>query len=164
MVEQLYRAYRDNTWRVCLAVTRDPQLAEEAVQQCWEGVLRRAARGPLPQGAGLEGYLITAARHAAVDVLRREGRTVPLPEGWDAPAPDDPEGEARRRAVVARIRALPENYREILELKFILEYDNAAIAKRTGLTPGAVAGRVRRGRALLVELLRKEGYGDDTNV
>ena len=44
MVEKLYRTYRDNTYRVCLAVTRDPALAEEAVQQCWKGVLRRAAR------------------------------------------------------------------------------------------------------------------------
>ena len=162
MVEKLYRTYRDNTYRVCLAVTRDPALAEEAVQQCWEGVLRRAARGPLPEGDGLVGYLITAARHAALDVLAKERDDLPLEAGGDAPAPDDTEGAARYRELVARIRALPENYREILEMKFVLEYDNRAIARRTGLTPGAVAGRLRRGRALLAEILRKEGYHDDT--
>ncbi len=161
-MEELYRTYRDNTYRVCLAVTRDPALAEEAVQQCWEGVLRRAARGPLPQGDGLRGYLITAARHAALDALARERGDLPLEEGWDTPAPDNTEGAARYRELVARIRALPEQYREVLELKFVLEYDNRAIARRTGLTPGAVAGRLRRGRALLVETLRKEGYHDDT--
>ena len=148
-MEKLYRTYRDNTYRVCLAVTRDPALAEEAVQQCWEGVLRRAARGPLPEGDGLVGYLITAARHAALDVLAKERDDLPLEAGGDAPAPDDTEGAARYRELVARIRALPENYREILEMKFVLEYDNRAIARRTGLTPGAVAGRLRRGRALL---------------
>ena len=144
-MEKLYRTYRDNTYRVCLAVTRDPILAEEAVQQCWEGVLRRAARGPLPEGDGLVGYLITAARHAALDVLAKERDDLPLEAGGDAPAPDDTEGATRYRELVARIRALPENYREILEMKFVLEYDNRAIARRTGLSPGAVAGRLRRG-------------------
>lgn len=158
-MEQLYREYRDRVFRITLSILKDPALAEEAAQLCWEKLLRRPAGVPLPQGQALRGYLSAAAKHAALDILRREPPPAePLTEDWDAPGPHNTEGESDYRAIVAVIRAMPEEYRQVLELKFVLEYDNRAIAKETGLSPGAVAGRIRRGRALLIEALRKEGY------
>ncbi len=157
-MKRFYSIYRDNTFRVCLSILKNQALAEEANQQCWENLMRRSGASAQLQEGEVEGYLITAAKHAALDVLKREGRYQPLEEGWDAPAPQNTEGEAAYRSIVALIRSMPEQYRQVLELKFVLEYDNRAIAKCTGLSAGAVSGRIRRGRALLIEALRKEGY------
>ncbi|MGN0969499.1 MAG: RNA polymerase sigma factor, partial [Evtepia sp.] len=56
------------------------------------------------------------------------------------------------------IRAMPEQYRTILELKFVLEWRDKDIARYVGLSESAVSTRITRGRKLLQEALRKEGY------
>ena len=56
------------------------------------------------------------------------------------------------------IRALPEGYRRVLELKCVEEESNREIARRLGLKESTVATRILRGRALLAEALEKEGY------
>ena len=55
-------------------------------------------------------------------------------------------------------RALPEQYREILDLKFLEEKTDQEIADLLGLSKGAVSTRISRGRKLLQEKLREEGY------
>ena len=90
------------------------------------------------------------------DMLRRERREEALPEDWDPPAPET--GEGAYRYLVDLIRALPEGYRRVLELKCVEEESNREIARRLGLKESTVATRVLRGRALLAEALEKEGY------
>ena len=53
---------------------------------------------------------------------------------------------------------MPVSYRKILELKFLLEWSNKEIAKHLGLTQTAVSSRINRGRKLLQDRLREEGY------
>ena len=61
---------------------------------------------------------------------------------------------------MALIRAMPEQYRRILELKFVEEQTSREIARRLGLSVAAVEKRVSRGREMLIEKLKEEGYGD----
>ena len=61
---------------------------------------------------------------------------------------------------MAIIREMPEDYRRILELRFVAEWSLAEIAQATGMTEGAVKTRIFRGRKLLMEQLRREGYLD----
>ena len=56
------------------------------------------------------------------------------------------------------IRALPEGYRRVLELKCVEEWSNREIARRLGIKESTVAVRILRGRAMLKERLEKEGY------
>lgn len=105
---------------------------------------------------------LTANAHQAEDALqtawlsclRQEQRYAPWDETWDmpAPTPGDP------RPIVAVIQAMPEPYRRLLELKFLLEWSNKEIAKHLGLSQTAVSTRLNRGRKLLQERLREEGY------
>lgn len=60
--------------------------------------------------------------------------------------------------VAAIIRSMPEQYREILDLKFLEEKTDQEIADLLGLSKGAVSTRISRGRKLLQEKLREEGY------
>ena len=106
-----------------------------------------------------EGYTVTVAKNCALDILRSERRTAAFPEDWDPPAPEDHQDEYDY--LVSLIRALPESYRRILELKCVEEESNQEIARRMGLKESTVSMRVLRGRKMLREQLEKEGYFDD---
>ena len=73
-----------------------------------------------------------------------------------APAPTDSAGEYAY--LVSLVRALPEGYRRVLELKLVEEQSNQEIARRLGLNESTVATRIQRGKAMLRERLKKEGY------
>ena len=60
--------------------------------------------------------------------------------------------------MIALIRTMPEQYRAILELKFVLEWTDKSIAKELGLPVTTVSARIRRGRKQLQAQLIKEGY------
>lgn len=76
--------------------------------------------------------------------------------------PTEWEPEAREEKgvedIAAIIRSMPEQYREILDLKFLEEKTDQEIADLLGLSKGAVSTRISRGRKLLQEKLREEGY------
>ena len=60
--------------------------------------------------------------------------------------------------LVEIIRAMPEKYREILELRFVLEYSYQEIARLQHLNPSTVSTLISRGRRLLIADLKAEGY------
>ena len=149
----LYHRYRVRVYRAALAILKSPALAEEAAQEVW----LRAARAE--RGAEeLERQLPVMARNAAIDVLRRESRCVPLPEGWEPPGGEAPEERAAFLALWEQLRGLAPEYRDVLELKFLWGLSNREIARRLGLKESTVATRAQRGRERLREALRKEGY------
>lgn len=137
----------------------DEKRAEEAIQQCWAQVVGAFDRINEMPWESAQGYVAVCARHAALDQLRkaeRESREVQMPDNWEPAAPGQ-EGDEFGR-LVAIIRAMPETYREVLELKFVCEWNNKQIARALGLTETAVSTRISRGRVLLIERLKKEGY------
>lgn len=156
---QLYEAYEKKVYAIVLRILGDPSKAEDAAQQTWLQLLKNWERvSALPQRE-TEGYAVTTAKNAALDILRTERKTVSFPEDWDPPAPREYQGEYDY--LVSLIRALPENYRQILELKCVEEQSNREIAHRLGINESTVASRVLRGRAMLRKCLETEGYRYD---
>lgn len=153
---RLYEAYEKTVYIVALRALENPVRAEDAAQQTWFQLLRRWERVSALPWEETEGYVVTAAKNCALDLLRRESRTVPFPEDWDPPAREPQEDEYGY--LVSLIRSLPEGYRRILELKLVEEQTNREIAGRLGINESTVASRVMRGRTMLKERLEEEGY------
>ena len=153
---RLYEVYEKTVYAVALRVLGDPTRAEDAAQQTWFQLLRRWERVSALPWDETEGYVVTAAKNCALDILRTERRTVAFPEDWDPPAREEREEEYGY--LVSLIRALPEGYRRILELKLVEEQTNKEIARRLGINESTVASRVMRGRNMLKAQLEKEGY------
>lgn len=106
----------------------------------------------------LERWLMVVVRNTALDTLRKEGRETELEtQSWEPATPPD-QGEFE--ALVTLIRTMPEDYRRVLELRFVGEWSLGDIARELGLTEGAVKSRIFRGRKLLIDALRREGYLD----
>lgn len=153
---RLHGAYEKKLYAMSLRLLGNPTQAEDAVQQTWLQVLRywETVRALSWEEAG--GYAVTIAKHVCLDMQKAQRRMDPLPETWDPPAPAGDLSEYRR--LVTLVRALPEGYRLVLELKFVEEWTNREIARRLSLNESTVATRVQRGRTLLLEALAKEGY------
>ena len=155
----LFQAHEKKIYAVALHILGSRDRAEDAAQQTWLKLVQNWERASALLWEETEGYVVTVAKNAALDILRAERRLAAFPEDWDPPAPEDHQDEYDY--LVSLIRALPEGYRRILELKCVEEESNREIARRMGLKESAVSMRVLRGRRMLQEQLEKEGYFHD---
>jgi RNA polymerase sigma-70 factor, ECF subfamily len=153
----LYDRYGRLAFAVAYRVLDDPTAAEDAVQDAFLAVWRRAG-SYRPERGSVRGWLLAVVRHAAID--RRRGRhararqedSVEL-EAERLPATDDPSAttlaalEAER--VRAAVRALPPEQRRVVELAYDGGLTHVEIAARIGVPLGTVKGRMRLALAKL---------------
>ena len=106
----------------------------------------------------MDPYVVTIVKNVSLNMLKKQNRLV-LTEDWTAfeQAEERPPEDGFGR-LVGLIRAMPETYRAALEMRFVLEMEYREIAKALGISESAVASRVSRGRKLLIEKLKEEGY------
>ena len=156
---KLYNAYEKKVYLTALRFLGNPTQAEDAAQQTWVRLLRSWDRVCALSWSQTGGYVATVAKNAALDILKTEGQAEPLPENWDPPAREERQEEYAY--LVSLIRALPEHYRRVLELKCVQELSNREIARRLKIKESTVASRIMRGRAMLRESLEKEGFAHD---
>jgi len=156
---ELYREFARTVHGIVLAIAgRDH--ADDVTQEVFCSVF--VALPSLREAAALPGFVCTAARNAARDVLRRR-RRVGIAEAPDAlpsrelsPVAAAAEQEIAER-VLAMIQSLPEAYRETLVLRLVAGLSGEQIAAQTGLTHGSVRVNLTRGMALLRPKLAAEG-------
>ena len=155
---RLYKENQRPLHRLAARLLGPGPRAEDAVHETFVKLIQNFAPLRARSDAQLERWLLVVARNTALDMLRKEGRETELePRLWEPAIPPD-QGEFE--ALVALIRTMPEDYRRVLELRFVAEWSLGDIARELGLTEGAVKSRVFRGRKLLIDLLRREGYLD----
>lgn len=153
---ELYRRYHRVMERTALAVLHDPHDAEEAVQEAFLRVIENFSKIDEIPCKDLGGWLVIIVRNEAITILRRRRCHLPLEEGWA-----DFAGQSRDlpaySSMVQLFARLPDTYRAALEMKLVLGYSTAEIARRLGLTESAVNTRLSRGRALLRKIFEEEG-------
>jgi RNA polymerase sigma-70 factor (ECF subfamily) len=135
------------------ALVQDYALAEDAFQEVCLTLLRR--RQELVPEAGLEGYFLKAARHAALAAIekRRRGLSLSpelietLDEAWSRTSP--PPDPGRLNALRHCIERLQERARKLLRLRYDGLLSGKLLAERIGTTPqGAYVALSRVHRAL----------------
>jgi RNA polymerase sigma-70 factor (ECF subfamily) len=152
----------DRLFALALRVTRDPDLAADAVQAGFASALEasRDFRGE----AALSTWLHRIVYNAAIDQLRRRGRETQLPEDPDLLSDDDarlarapswarperPLATAElRRALDDAFAALTPLQRAVFEMHEEEGRATEQVAEALGLTPGAVRVHLHRARLRL---------------
>ena len=147
----LYDRYSGMLFAMLVRTLRDPQAAEEILQdlflQLWRGAARfDATRGSLPA------WLMVIGRNRALSRLRtREHREIPEDiEAFPAnavPSSVNLEDDAERSLLMEKLRTamatLPAEQREAVELAYFEGMTQTEIAARTGSPLGTVKSRVR---------------------
>lgn len=154
-IETIIDAYGDGLLRLCLLYLGDRQLAEDAFQTA----IIRAWRS-LPAFRG-ESSMKTWLSRIAVNVCRDMLRS-----GWfrmrkscvsiDALTDLAAEPSARDGEVTQAVLALPGKYREVIVLYYYEEMTLREIAEALAIPVNTASTRLRRGRALLGDMLKGE--------
>lgn len=155
---RLYQKNQKNLHRLAARILGPGPRAEDAVHDAFVKLMQKYEALRSRTDGELERWLTVVVRNTALDMLRRDGYETGLAPWVQEPAAPPDQGEFQ--TLVSLIRRLPEDYRRVLELRFLAEWSLEDIARELGLTKGAVKSRIFRGRKLLMDALRKEGYLD----
>jgi RNA polymerase sigma-70 factor (ECF subfamily) len=162
-LSDLYDRYQAQMYGLALRITRDPALAQDAVQEAFVGVWRNAAKFA-PGRSTARTWMLSITHHRSIDILRRRRPTTVLPEIETADpaltAPDVWPEVAQtldRATVTTAMSALPDAQREAIQMAYFQGLTQVEIAERTGAPLGTVKSRVRLG--LLA--MRRSLEGDD---
>jgi RNA polymerase sigma-70 factor (ECF subfamily) len=152
--EQLLRRHSDGAYRVVWAILRDPELAEDALQECFVETYASLDRfdGRRPFGPWIKGIAVRCALVAGRKQRRAECGSFQPPASAEDPATAAARNDLRS-AVRDAIMALPERQRVAIRL-FALESTSVAeVAEIMGCAVGTVKAHLHRARETLRELL-----------
>ena len=154
----LYERYQGPIYRFALHMSGNTATAEEITQEVFM-LLIGNRKGYEAEKGSLGGYLFGIARNLTRRVMQRSRLDLPIEEEWldtgDAGLTTDLDAlselsnsellEFLRKAVLA----LPEQYREVVALCDLEEISYADAAALLDCSPGTVASRLHRARAML---------------
>jgi RNA polymerase sigma factor (sigma-70 family) len=165
----LYDRHERRAYNLCYRITGSADDAADATQETFLRVLER-----LPSLEDRElnfgSYLLTAARHASYDAIKRRRRATPTGDIPDSAVPvaagdelDGPERQALRAVHQEQIRianeGLPPRQREALALRELEELSYDEVASVMGMNRNAVAQLISRARINLRDGLRHGALG-----
>jgi RNA polymerase sigma-70 factor (ECF subfamily) len=146
---ELYQRYRRPLYGFLLKQVKVPATAEDLLQTTFERVIKY--RTSFREGSTFRSWVFTIARNALHDGMKKE-RRMPIKNGVDMGAlplltpSAHCEWEARetRSQSAAALAALPDNYREVVDLAWKRGLKYAEIAAVLGLSEANVKVRIHR--------------------
>jgi len=159
-LEGLYARYGGLIFTLALRIVGDPELAREVLQdtflRCWE----RADTYDAERGR-VAGWLMSIARHRAIDLLRSRPHQARLREQEELSATASaamPSGGTEsftmRHTVASALRGLPVSQRQAIELAYYGGLTQTEIASELGVPLGTVKSRTREALERLRTVLR----------
>ena len=145
--DALFYRYRDGIYRLSLAITKDPQAAEEIVVDTFARAYRALAR--LEPDDTLRPWLYRVAINESYDRRPRNAAASPLDEAAEEIAASDERSPAvlaeraeTRRFVLAALETLDAKHRNVVVLHYLNELPLAEIAQIVECPVGTVKSRL----------------------
>jgi RNA polymerase sigma-70 factor, ECF subfamily len=158
---ELYRKHHEMILRTAYRITRNMGDAEDVLHSVFIKLMQKEIK--FEEGVNPGPYLHRTAVNAAIDMLRRRQRIVPL----EAVSPsrettqESPFGFVSRTELGNRLRAalatLPDRLAEVFVLRFVEGYSNQEIGRLLGIHWGTVAVTIHRARHRLQKELLTGG-------
>ncbi len=171
--------YLDPLYRTALRLSRNPQDAEDLVQETYLNAFRALNR--FEEGTNLRAWLFRILNNAFISQYRRRKRRPSssledvtdfylydhLLDGGVSPRPENPEREVLERIgderVLSALEELPVEFRQVELLADVEGFSYREIADILGIPIGTVMSRLYRARRRLQKTLWREaqdaGYG-----
>lgn len=149
---ELYQRFGSSVYGLAIRVLQDSQLAEEATQDTFLKVWQKAEQWD-PSRGQVSSWLLTIARYAAIDRLRREQRHSSvagpyldsLADHASAPAKFGDQRWLDGQLLRQYMATLPEEQALVIELAFFQGMTHSELAEHLNWPLGTVKTRLRSG-------------------
>ena len=145
-IEELFRKYKDDVYRLALSYTRNPAEAEDVCQSVFVKGMEQPSITPGKEKAWLMQVTANQCRN-----LLRSGwwkKTQPLEEALPAETGED-------SGVYQAVMALPPKYRVVVYLRYYEELTTKEMAALLRNSESNVTTRLNRARQMLKESLKE---------
>ena len=155
--EYLFARYREAIMRLFEQRIGDKATASDLLQETFIKVYLHLSNYSDSYTFGQ--WVYTIARNTLVDYLRRRADDVALDERFCAPAATTPTPEESviinqtRAHFEASLDELSEEYRQIIEMRFLEEYSYEEIAERLGRPLNTIKTQIRRAKAAVCKMI-----------
>lgn len=157
----LYERYQGRIYRFALHMSGNPATGEETTQEVFLALMGKP-KGYDPARGSLAGYLFGMARNITWRAMQETANDIPLDDDaerdeFDVAGDLDVLEELSNGELLSALRqavlTLPEPYREAVVLCDLEELSYQEAAELLECSPGTVASRLNRARALLKKKL-----------
>jgi RNA polymerase sigma-70 factor (ECF subfamily) len=161
----IYESLKYTCIHVALKITKNQAMAEDAVHNAFVSLILHKEKYLEMKRCKLKSLIVIIVKNKAIDLLRGEKYKIDMPienlhsiEVMDNFCISEyvTSGESYRWLVDC-ISRLPEQYRVVLQLRYIHEFRNNEIAEKLGETQQIIAMKLYRAKKILKKLLLKEG-------
>jgi RNA polymerase sigma-70 factor, ECF subfamily len=141
----LFDKYSRLVYSIALRVLREPDLAEDVMQEVLLQVWRQPG-GFVSQRGSLGAWLAVVARNRSIDVIRRRAHMTPL-EDMVLPEPRNLQRAVEENHLMDQVRVavetLPKEQQSPLHMAYFEGLTHTEISERTGTPLGTVKTRIR---------------------
>lgn len=151
----LYLMYGKMIWYVSVKILKDRELAEDAMQQTFEKVIKKISLlRDIHDMDRVKQYIYVVAKNTALVMLRAKQKIVLLEEFPEMSAASDPVAEAVINKITVeelkkQVREMNPTYGEAFFLRYFLELDYDEIADALSISISVAQHRVSKAKALL---------------
>jgi RNA polymerase sigma-70 factor (ECF subfamily) len=166
-LETLYDRYHRYAYALAYRILRDPQAAEDIVQDAFLSIWRKASSYKSQHGS-VHSWIQAIVHHRAIDKVRaathRELQwTQLLTDNEQDPPSEQPDvweqtwQEEQHRIIRSVLDQIPAEQRLVIELAYFGGYTHAEISEQCHIPLGTVKGRMRLGLQKMKFLLSEQG-------
>ena len=162
--DSLFARYRDSIYTMLLKCTNNSDVVEDLMQESFMKAFLKI--GMYNPQYDFGAWIYAIARNTFIDFSRSQKNNainpsnIPLENSANAksssPTPEECIINAQQRALLERYMAmLPDDYRQLFELRFIDEYSYEEIAERLNMKLGTIKTRIFRVRNMMCKLIEQ---------
>src|SRR5688572_18114122 len=150
---RIIAAYQEDMRRVCVAISGDHAIADEAVQAAWVVAWQKLAKVHGPNQ--LRPWLVSVAVIEAKRLLRKRRRLAEMVVPVDAsgePGGVDPSTGVAAVDLRAALSRLDPDDAALLAMRYVAGFDSNELSAATGISPSGTRSRIER----LLKRLRED--------
>lgn len=160
--ELIFNQYKQLMFYIANGILHDENLAEDAVQQAFLKIINNFQKIHDVKCPQTKSYIVIIIKSISLDILRHQNRHKDvsyeeIEDNENLTGGISPEGKTDYQLLISAIQSLPQNYRNVLLLKYVHGCSMQEISTILGLSLENVKKILQRARKKLEQILREEG-------
>ena len=158
LITELYTKYEQKMFRVAMSVLRNNHSAEDAVHEAFLKIINKLSQLSFENDVKTEALLVIVVRNVAINMYNKDKKMEPSEILEETIEDDSSFSEYRRLEETSARKAidkLPDELREVIVLRYILDIDVKTIASTLDIAPTTVYARIQKARTVPRQILEE---------